>query len=365
MRIYGPWDYPVWRAPQSGCLPIKVVHYDDKLIRKNNPRQQPATIIRNNIPQQPEAILRVLLIGGTALIGPHVIRELMSNDVFDLHTLTRQGKKYYCETAHQADRRDLPALSSAISRIRPDVIVDMIPFTAVDASNLVSAITGSDTKLIAVSSIDVYSAYACLHQTENTPVQTGPLTETMPVRKALGPEGIAYDKLSVEAIYNDNLSDVCILRLPAIYGWPDCTRVSAYLDKMLDGADKITLDKHLGNWKFSRCLHKNAAYAIALSVLSKQTGRHTYNVADEIVYTERQWIEKIGKACGWHGTIVESDSSDSSDKTINWLQDFYVSTEKIRSELDYFDKYSSDEGLTDTVAFHAYQRTGVTYKKYY
>jgi len=309
--------------------------------------------------------LRVLLIGGTALIGPHVIRELMSNDVFDLHTLTRQGKKYYCETAHRADRRDLSALSSAINRIRPDVIIDMVPFTAVDASNLVSAITGSDTKLIAVSSIDVYSAYACLHQTENTPVQTCPLTETMPVRKELGPEGSAYDKLSVEAIYKDNLNDVCILRLPAIYGWPDCTRVSAYLDKMLDGADEITLDKHLGNWKFSRCLHKNAAYAIALTVLSNQTGRHTYNVADEIVYTERQWIEKIGKACGWHGTIVESDTSDTSDKTINWLQGFYVSTEKIRSELAYFDKYSTDEGLTDTVAFHAYQRTGATYKKYY
>ncbi|MFK7855909.1 MAG: NAD-dependent epimerase/dehydratase family protein [Granulosicoccus sp.] len=306
--------------------------------------------------------MRVLLIGGTALIGPYLIRELSYGGLHDLHTLTRSGKRYYCENSHIADRRDPVSLNRAINQIKPDVIVDMIPFTAQDAMHLVASVTGLEIPIIAISSIDVYAAYASLHRTENLPLQPCPLDESCQLRNELGPEGSAYDKLSIEAIYNTSLNNICILRLPAIYGWPDCTRVDTYLDQMLDGAAVIALDRHQGDWKFSRCLHKNAAYAIALTVLAQRSGRHIYNVADERVHNERQWIERIANACGWAGSILESEDSAG---TTNWLQNFYVSTEKIRSEMAYRDKYSTDEGLADTVAFHAYGRTGVTYKKYY
>jgi len=308
--------------------------------------------------------MRVLVIGGTALIGPHVIRELSAYGVHDLHTMTRSGKSYYCETSHTVNRRDRKFLQKAISEIKPDVLVDMIPFTTEDANYLVASLDNLHLEIpvIAISSIDVYAAYACLHQTEMLPPQKCPLTEGMELRKELGPEGSEYNKLSIESIYNDNLKNVCILRLPAIYGWPDCTRISNYLSQMLDGVNEIELEQNLGNWKFSRCFHKNAAHAIAISVLAKLSGKHTYNVADEEVYSERQWIQKIANICGWSGSIVETARPDS--KT-NWEQDFYVSTEEIRSKLNYTDKYPTTDGLVDTIAFHAYQRSGRTYKKYY
>ncbi|MFK7996381.1 MAG: NAD-dependent epimerase/dehydratase family protein [Granulosicoccus sp.] len=308
--------------------------------------------------------LRVLLIGGTALIGPHVIRELFENDIHDLHTINRSGRSYFCEKSHAADRRDQAELQRIIDEVKPDVLVDMIPFTAQDAKLVVSVLSNLslDIPVIVISSIDVYSAYARLHRTEEVPIQICPLSEDMELRKSLGAEGEAYDKLSVELIYNENLENVCTLRLPAIYGWPDCTRVSDYLDQMLEGAKEIRLERHLGNWKFSRCFHKNAAHAITLSVLARLTGKHTYNVADECVLTERQWIQRIAASCGWNGSIVETSDVEG---TIDWQQHFYVSTKKIRSELDFVDKYLAAEGIVDTVAYHAYQRTGATYQKNY
>ena len=302
------------------------------------------------------------MIGGTALLGPHVIRELLTNDVADVHTLTRSGKSYYCETSHSVDRRDSTALQKAITTIKPDVLIDMIPFTVEDAHHVVKALANMNAPpiVVAISSIDVYAAYASLHRTENNTLQSCPLSEDMALRKTVGPEGQAYDKLSVEAIYTENLKNLSIIRLPAIYGWPDCTRISDYLDPMLDGYAEIALEQHLAEWKFSRCFHKNAAHAIALSVLSKQPGQHIYNVADSEAFTERQWVQKIAKLCGWQGLILESQES-----TANWQQHFYVSTEKIRTELGYIDKYATIEGLADTVAFHAYQRFGKNYRKYY
>lgn len=308
--------------------------------------------------------MRVLIIGGTALIGPHLIRELSEHGVNDVHTLTRSGKSYYCETSHTVDRRNRGSLQNAIGEIQPDVLVDMIPFTADDANILVACLNELRLQIpvIAISSIDVYAAYANLHQTEILPLQRCPLTEKMALRTKLGPEGWQYDKLSVESIYNTNFEDIYILRLPAIYGWPDCTRVSNYLEQMLDGERVIELDQYLSEWKFSRCFHKNAAHGIALSVISNNSGQHTYNVADKETYSEYQWIQKIADSCGWKGAIVENKIL--SNKT-NWQQHFYVSSEKIRSELGYTEKYSTTEGLADTIAFYAYQRSGAVYKKYY
>jgi len=308
--------------------------------------------------------MNVLIIGGTALIGPHVIRELFENNVKSIHTITRSGKNYYCEHSHSADRQDQAALQKIISKFKPDALIDMMPFSAADARILVATLSKLNYTIpvIAVSSIDVYAAYASLHETEKLPLQQCPITESMQLRKNLGPEGSTYDKLSVESIYRSNLQNACILRMPAIYGWPDCTRVSNYVDQMLDKKSKIHIESLQADWKFSRCLHKNAAHAIVLATLARLSGIHAYNVAEEEVFTEREWIQKLATLCGWKGSIIETECGPTS---ANWRQHFYVTSKKIRTELGYSEKYSPIEGLADTVAFHAYQRINVEYHKYY
>ncbi len=308
--------------------------------------------------------MRVLIIGGTALLGPHLIRELFENGIFDVQTMTRTGQQVLCERAHIADRRDKGSLQDLLRQVKPDVIVYMIPFTQEDAALLTTALTtlGITIPVIALSSIDVYAAYANLHRTEIASLQQYPITEDMPLRTQLGPEGLAYDKLSIEFSYTEQLNNVCILRLPAIYGWPDTTRVSQYLDRMLDGDTEIVIQPGERDWLFSRSFHKNVAHAIYLAVQASLPGVNIFNVAEEEAFTTQQWIQKIASVCGWQGQTV---AKSTADETLNWQQHFHVSSEKIRQQLGYDEKYSINEGLADTIAFHSYQRTGRTYKKYY
>lgn len=304
------------------------------------------------------------MIGGTSLVGPHVIRELLSAVDTSVWTLTRTGSPYFCETSLSGDRDDFSVVKDAIAAAQPNVIIDMIPFTARNADTLAAAVRsiGVKPRLVAVSSIDVYRAFGRLNKTEDAPFQSCPISESMELRIKLGPQGTAYDKISVEQIYADAFEDATILRLPATYGWPDTTRVEQYLDQMLDGAATINIPDNLASFRFSRCLHKNAAFAIALAAHARHTGYRVYNVAEAKVFSELEWAGKIAACCGWRGEITVTPWTSDAERP---QQQFEVATDAIRKELGFYEKYDVDEGLSDTVAFHAYQRLGKSYAKYY
>ncbi len=309
--------------------------------------------------------MKILLIGGTSLIGPHVIHELYSSiPSVKIITLTRSGRNYFCETPYSGDRNDESELERILRDEDPDILIDMIAFTKESADLTERIIYKINPKLpvIVISSIDVYAAYAKIHGTESIGYQDCPLKETDKLRTLPGVEGLLYDKLGVEKPYTNRLPNVTVLRLPAIYGWPDTTRVDTYLDQMLDGQSQIVLSKERAEWKFSRCLHKNAAHAIVTVVKSSRKGVDVYNVAEEITYNDLDWCTKISKICGWNGEIV---ISKDTDENVDFKQNFYVSSEKIRRELGYKEKYSPDEGLFETIRFHAYLRQKREYKKYY
>jgi nucleoside-diphosphate-sugar epimerase len=306
--------------------------------------------------------MRVLILGGTALIGPHLIRELAAANC-TVATVTRTGNNYFGERAFTADRNDKESLTRIIREFAPNRLVDTFPFTTNDAAVFASAIEQSEINcpIIALSSTDVYSAYAKLHGTEMVEYQPCPIDETARLRSDLGVEGVIYDKLNVEKLYLRAFRNISIIRLPALYGWPDTTRVAGYLDPMLNGQHQISIGFARAKWKSSRCLHKNAAFAIALCVLSDELGQHVYNVAETSAHSNIEWCREIAKVCGWSGKIVEVPE----EHKVDFQQDFYVSSERIRRERGYYEKYSMAEGLADTVAFHAYQRMGKQYTKYY
>lgn len=308
--------------------------------------------------------MRILMIGGTALVGPHVIRELLAVPDTQIWTLTRSGKPYFCEVGLQGDRDDEASVIRAIEFARPDVIIDMIPFTATNAQTLVSATrkTMITPKLVAISSIDVYRVFGRLNGTEKAPFQPSPIVEDMALRSKLGPEGASYDKISVERMLREGFANAIILRLPATYGWPDTTRVEDYLDQMLDGVPVMKLPEERATFRFSRCLHKNAAFAVALAVRSPIMGHRTYNVAESTAFTELEWAQRIASFCGWSGKIEVTPWSEGSE---NPRQQFEIATQAIRQDLGFHEKYDVVEGLSDTVAFHAYKRLGKTYEKYY
>jgi len=309
--------------------------------------------------------MKVLIIGGTGLVGPYVMQEIYSGlQGAEISTVTRSGRQYLTEHAVKADRNDIVEMERIVKEVSPDCVIDMIPFTVEDAQNTSSLISriNPDIPVIAISSIDIYSAYAKLHGTEDVDYQQCPITEDMALRQTLGAEGEKYDKLNVERIYLETLPNVTILRLPATYGWPDRRRVDYYLDPMLDGEDEIKVPRKRAGWKFARCLHKNAAYAVFKALQANQKGHHIYNVAEEDAHTDLEWCKKIAALCGWQGRITVSDDQPED---IDLKQDFYVSTQKIRDELGFTEKYSPDEGLAETVKLYAYKRLEAPYKQCY
>lgn len=277
--------------------------------------------------------MRVLVIGGTGLIGPFVVQGLQAAG-HDVVTLNRSGTPAWSEPVVAGDRRNAAILRLAVERAAP--------------------------ALVAASSMDVYRVYGLIHGTETGPQQPAVLTEDSPLRTAYGPEGAAYDKIGVERVYQEALSDVVILRFPVVYGWPDVTRVEPLLAQMLDGAEQIEITRARSGFCIARSLHRNAAWAAVLAATRATPGHHIYNVAEERFLSELEWAERIAEACGWRGKLVITAQDDGDAR-----HQFKVSSAKIREKLGYAEPHDPKAGFNDMVAFYSYQRRGKPYKKFY
>ena len=304
--------------------------------------------------------MNILLIGGTGLIGPHVILGLRGHVVT---ALTRSGKRLLTETNRAGNRHSPDDISAAIRASSPDLIIDMIPFTRQGAQALVDAVATTQTTapVIALSSIDVYAAFGRLHGTEHAAPQPHLLDEDAALRQMPGPDGDAYDKTGIEAVYRDALPELTILRMPVVYGWPDCTRVKDYLDPMLDGAQTVTIAQDVMPFQISRTSHQNAAAAVICAALARQRGQHIFNVADPVAMTELQWAQQIAQVIGWAGDIIAGPPHGYAAP----IPHIVVDTAKIRRELGYVEPHDPAIALRDNVMVHAYQRMNKPYIKGY
>jgi len=185
----------------------------------------------------------------------------------------------------------------------------------------------------------------------------------MALRTTFGQEGDVYDKLGVEKAYSEVIEDLLIFRLPAIYGWPDTRRISPFLDQMLDGKKEIILGNVESNFKFSRALNSNVAFAIFCGIKAQSKGQHVYNVAEAETHTELEWCQKIARLSGYKGEIlIGGEKKGKADLS----QHFYVCTHKIRQETGFIEKYSMEQGLLNNIQLYSLHRNGyVAYKQSY
>lgn len=300
--------------------------------------------------------MRILVIGGTALTGPHVIRELVAHDLF---VMSRTGRQILCETALRGDHEDSGSLRDAIKAARPDLVIDMVPFTRRAAEAFVS-VADLDMPVVALSSIDVYAAYGRLWGTEPGPVQPTPLVEDAALRTKIGHDGPGYDKTGIEAIYRAAFPNLTILRMPVIYGWPDVSRLSPYLDQMLDGARDITIASDRMTFRCARALHINAAHAVVLAALAATDGQHIYNVAEEKTLTELEWAQRLADLCGWRGKFVAGPQERNGA-----VQHLEASSAAIRRDLGYHEVADPEAHLAEAIRFASFQRRGGQYVKGY
>lgn len=288
----------------------------------------------------------VLLIGGTGLLGPSTVRELeaLGREVV---CINRRGVHPTGGIALAVDRNSTTALQSAFSRYESFCLVDMIPYTAQQAFILLEALEGKQPQLTAVSSIDVYKAYNILHSQGKaiSSLQAVPLTESSDLRERISFQSIEYDKLNVERLYWSYFDDYMVLRMPAIYGLPDTSRVNRYVDAFNNNRE-IRMNPDMANWRFSRSLNSNCAHAVSLCV--GLAGREIFNVAEEQHYSEREWCLKLASLMGVDARLTLCEDA-ATPFNMNTQQHWTVDSSKLRNSLGYKEKYDTEQGLLDTL----------------
>src|SRR5947209_896158 len=133
--------------------------------------------------------MRILVIGGTRFMGPHVVRYLseQGHDITLFHRGQTHAELPQGVKEILGDRRPLSASASELRRIVPDVVLDMIPFSEQDAREVMNTFTGIAGRVVAISSQDVYRAFGRVNRKESGPLDPLPLMEDSPLRENLYP----------------------------------------------------------------------------------------------------------------------------------------------------------------------------------
>lgn len=313
--------------------------------------------------------MRILIIGGTRFIGPAVVYRLHAQR-YDIALFHRGKSKAALPdgiTHIYGDRKNLHDFQNDFRKIKPDVVLDMIPITENDALAVVRAFKGIAERLVAISSQDVYRAYGVLIGKEDG-LEPVPTDEDAPLRTILypyrnetprsddDPRKILddYDKIPIEKIIMENTaSSGTVLRLPMVYGPGDYQhRLFEYLKRMDDNRPAIILEQGLAAWRSSVGYVGNVADAIVLAVTDERAKNRIYNVAEPETPTLAEWVKKIGTVAGWHGEVLIAPRDklpSSMQPDFSTEQYLTVDTTRIRKELGYTESIPQNEALRRTI----------------
>lgn len=300
--------------------------------------------------------MRILILGGTSFVGPHVVRQLVAHghDVTIFHRGNTETNLPGKVKHFHGDFANFPDHLYELRYLSPEVVLDMVPFRAEDAER-VRAFKGVARRVVVVSSGDVYRAFGRLWRTEPGPPDPMPLTEDSPLREQLSPAGLDYNKTAVErGVLGDTELPATILRLPATHGpGDDKHRLFAYIKRMDEARSAIVLDQVYASWQWARGYVEDVAFAIALAVMDERAAGRTYNVCYPVSLTEAQWVKEIASVIGWKGEVVALPSSQlpaSLQRDVfDFNQQYAVDSSRIRKELGYSETLTFDEALQRTI----------------
>ena len=307
--------------------------------------------------------MRVLIIGGTGFIGRWVVRTLVKGEhearVF--HRGTKTAALPPSVSHIHGDRLGLPRFASLFRAWAPDVVLDTFAYDRDDLALVKRATEEIPCRFVILSSMDVYRAYAIYCRLEEGAPDTRRLEENAPLRRVLYPYRkdaassddlmYGYDKIPAEHYaMNEMNKPVTILRLGKVYGPGDPQRhAQDYLEQIRRG--EVQMPKERSEWRWSRTYVENAADAVALAIAAKGSASAIYNVADEPVVTEREWIGAVSRANDRDVEIqISNESSKTMDRRYEWRQHLCADTSRIRKELGWREKFHLEEALRRTFA---------------
>jgi nucleoside-diphosphate-sugar epimerase len=236
--------------------------------------------------------MRILVIGGTRFMGPHIIRNLSAagHEVSVFHRGQTRAELPGGVKEILGNRDRLLEYASDFRGLSPEVVLDMFAMHEQHARDLVTTFTGIAKRMIVASSVEVYWSFGRVNKLEDGEADPSPMTENSPLRTKLYPfrgetprpeddpqSCLAhYDKILVgRVVLNHPELSSTVLRLPAVYGPRDPhPRMFRYLKRMLDGREAILLDEREASWRLTHGYVENVADAITLGVTdARASGR--------------------------------------------------------------------------------------------
>jgi nucleoside-diphosphate-sugar epimerase len=207
-------------------------------------------------------MMKVLAIGGSGFIGAHVVRRLVDQG-HEVAVFHRGGTHAELPRRVHHIRGDRTRLADArleLDRFAADVVLDAIAYTERQARGLVDAFRGRASRVVVMSSADVYRNYDGFRGKATAPPDPVPLAEDAPLRETRYPyrghrlpfaDGDDYDKILVEQVLLDEPElPATVLRLPAVYGPGDKQRrLAPYVRRMRDGRTAILLAEEESRWR--------------------------------------------------------------------------------------------------------------------
>ena len=314
--------------------------------------------------------MRVLVIGGTGFIGSHVTRELvgLGHDVTVFHRGSTGAPPGAARIV--GDRRRLGDSVEALRAAAPDLVIDVVLSSGRQARELVEVFLGRATRLVALSSMDVYRACAVTHRLEEGPPEPLPLREeasalrtklqTYPpeqvrmLQQVFGWLDEEYDKIPVEReILGHPELPGTVLRLPMVYGPGDpLHRFQPIVKRILDGRPTIPFSADMAGWRATKGYVEDVGAAIALAGVSDRAAGRIYNVGEPDTLTEIEWARRVARAMEWDGElrVVADDRLPAhlrapGETAQHWVAD----TTRIREELGFRELVGREEGVRRTV----------------
>jgi nucleoside-diphosphate-sugar epimerase len=307
------------------------------------------------------ARVRVLIIGGTSLSGPFLVRALLraGHDV----TLFHRGNHPEnvpgdagqilapAQPGPADDRFHLRAFAERVRAARPDVAVHMMAMVRADAEAFVDVFRGVAGRVVNPSSSDVYRAMGIINRTEPGPPIPVPIDENGPLRQRPSIHGARSEKRDVEqVVLSEPRLPATVLRFPAIYG-PGTHRHQEWVRAMLDGRPAIVLGRGWATFRFTHGYAADVGHATALAVMNERAAGRIYNVGEADTPTERRRLEDFARVAGWTGRIVEvaDEIAPGGDGLPYPGQDWLLDTRRIRAELGFAEVSDYEQGIRATI----------------